>query len=61
METIIIVAIVVAALGFSIYKIFVRPSCSCGCCGKKKSWSDKDLNLDEDSDTKPLTEDKGSV
>ncbi|MDR2405506.1 MAG: FeoB-associated Cys-rich membrane protein [Deltaproteobacteria bacterium] len=55
METIIIVAIIVAALGFSIYRIFVKPSCSCGCCGKKKNWSETDLQMDEDAEEKPLS------
>jgi hypothetical protein len=49
METIIIAVIILAAVGFSVYKIFFRPSCSCGCgCGKKKKWDAADLHVQED-------------
>ncbi|MDR1312549.1 MAG: hypothetical protein LBQ12_02365 [Deltaproteobacteria bacterium] len=36
MEQAIIGVIVLGALGLTFYKVFVRPSCSCGCGGKKK-------------------------
>lgn len=35
-EQAIIGVIVLGALGLTFYKVFVRPSCSCGCGGKKK-------------------------
>ncbi|MDR2352455.1 MAG: hypothetical protein LBF22_04705 [Deltaproteobacteria bacterium] len=44
MEKIIVALIVIAALGFTFYKIFVRPSCSCGCGGKRKK-GEKDSSL----------------
>jgi hypothetical protein len=34
-EQVIIGVIVLGALGLTFYKVFVRPSCSCGCGGKK--------------------------
>ncbi|MDR1080330.1 MAG: hypothetical protein LBQ79_05090 [Deltaproteobacteria bacterium] len=37
MEQVIIGAIVLGALGLTFYKVFVRPSCSCGCGGRKKN------------------------
>ncbi|MDR2613189.1 MAG: hypothetical protein LBG06_10350 [Deltaproteobacteria bacterium] len=35
MEQVIVGVIVLGALGLTLYKVFVRPSCSCGCGGKK--------------------------
>jgi DNA-binding XRE family transcriptional regulator len=31
MEKIIVAVIIIAALGITIYKIFFKPACSCGC------------------------------
>ena len=31
METIIVAVIILAAFGVTIYKVFFKPSCSCGC------------------------------
>jgi hypothetical protein len=35
MEQVIIGVIILGALGLTFYKVFVRPSCSCGCGGRK--------------------------
>jgi hypothetical protein len=35
MDKIIIGVIILAALALTIYKVFLRPSCGCGCGGKK--------------------------
>jgi hypothetical protein len=35
MEQVIIGIIILGALALTLYKIFVKPSCSCGCGGKK--------------------------
>ncbi|MDR3155041.1 MAG: hypothetical protein LBW85_12440 [Deltaproteobacteria bacterium] len=35
MEQVIIGVIILGALGLTFYKVFVRPSCGCGCGGKK--------------------------
>ncbi|MDR2351028.1 MAG: FeoB-associated Cys-rich membrane protein [Deltaproteobacteria bacterium] len=34
-EKIIIGIIVLAALALTVYKVFMRPTCNCGCGGKK--------------------------
>jgi hypothetical protein len=54
METVIIGAIIVAALGITIYKTFVRPSCSCGCGGKKKH-CERDGPMGGGADDKPVS------
>ncbi|MDR0549984.1 MAG: hypothetical protein LBI10_11335 [Deltaproteobacteria bacterium] len=50
MQTIIVAAILVAAAGITVYRIFFKPSCGCGCGGKKKGrpLSD-DPSLESDS------------
>ncbi|MDR1873192.1 MAG: hypothetical protein LBS60_14940 [Deltaproteobacteria bacterium] len=37
MQTVIVAIILVAAAGITVYRIFFRPSCGCGCGGKKKN------------------------
>jgi hypothetical protein len=59
MDTIIIAVIIAACLGFAIYKIFVRPSCSCGCGGKKSLWSCHKPPMEGDSDDKAVSDGKG--
>ncbi|MDR1086189.1 MAG: hypothetical protein LBP22_15365 [Deltaproteobacteria bacterium] len=35
MQTAIVAVILLAAAGITIYRVFFRPSCGCGCGGKK--------------------------
>lgn len=47
MDNVIIGVIIVAALGLTIFKVFVRPSCNCGCGGKRHK---KNKSLPEGGD-----------
>ena len=63
METAIIVVIIAAALGFAVYKVFFRPSCSCGCGGRGKKtdkWDGSQLHVNDESGDESLTDGKSS-
>jgi hypothetical protein len=48
MQTVIVAVVLLAAAGITVYRIFFKPSCGCGCGGKKKG-----RPLDEDASMEP--------
>ncbi|MDR1607057.1 MAG: FeoB-associated Cys-rich membrane protein [Deltaproteobacteria bacterium] len=48
MQEVIVGLILLAAAGITVYRIFFKPSCGCGCGGKKKHDRPLDQSLNED-------------
>ncbi|MDR2442320.1 MAG: FeoB-associated Cys-rich membrane protein [Deltaproteobacteria bacterium] len=42
METIIVILVIAAAMALCVYKIFIKPSCNCGCEKCKPTKADDD-------------------